>query len=156
MERVDAGQPFTALVDYAHTPGAVTSLLATLRPLTPGRLVIVIGCGGDRDRAKRPLIAAAAASGADLAVFTSDNPRSEDPDDILAEMIRGLEPGGWVVEPDRRSAIALAVHGLGAGDTVVVAGKGHETGQERVGRVTDFDDRAQLRLALAATAGAGA
>jgi UDP-N-acetylmuramoyl-L-alanyl-D-glutamate--2,6-diaminopimelate ligase len=155
MERIDAGQLFSALVDYAHTPGAVASLLATLRPLTAGRLVVVVGCGGDRDRTKRPLMARGAVAGSDLAVFTSDNPRSEDPADILSDMTRELAPGGWVVEPDRRAAIALAVHGLGPGDTVVVAGKGHETGQESAGRVVAFDDRAELRIAVSAKAGAG-
>lgn len=149
LEPVVAGQPFTALVDYAHTPVAVATLLAALRPLTKGRLVVVLGCGGDRDRAKRPLMARAAVAGADLAVFTTDNPRSEDPGTILAEMSAGLV-GGYVVEPDRAIAISVAVGGLGPGDTVVVAGKGHESGQEIAGTMLPFDDREMLRAAIVA------
>ena len=146
MERVEAGQSFTALVDYAHTPEAVSTLLRTVREVTPGRVVVVLGCGGDRDRAKRPLMGRAAAEGADVAVLTSDNPRGEDPLAILREMAAGAP--GAVVEPDRRAAIALAVRGAGPGDAVVVAGKGHETGQEAGGTVTPFDDREVLRAAL--------
>ena len=143
MERVDAGQPYLAVVDYAHTPDAVERLLDAVRAVTPGRVFIVLGCGGDRDRAKRPHMAAAAAGGADIAVLTSDNPRSEDPRAILADM----EPGApsALLEPDRRAAIALAVSMAGPGDAVVVAGKGHETGQEARGVVTPFDDRLVLR-----------
>ncbi|MGZ6826208.1 MAG: UDP-N-acetylmuramoyl-L-alanyl-D-glutamate--2,6-diaminopimelate ligase, partial [Mycobacteriales bacterium] len=126
MERVDAGQPFTALVDFAHTPEAVRTLLTSVRDLTDGRVIVVLGCGGDRDRGKRPLMGRAAVEGADVAVLTSDNPRSEDPAAILAEM---AAPGA-VVEPDRRAAIAWAVAQARPGDTVVVAGKGHESGQE--------------------------
>jgi len=142
MERVDAGQPFLALVDYAHTPDAVSRLVAAARGLTSGRVVVVLGCGGDRDRAKRPLMGAAAAE-ADVAVLTSDNPRSEDPLAILAEMAAGAP--GALCEPDRRTAIALAVETARPGDVVVVAGKGHETGQEAAGVVTPFDDRTVLR-----------
>jgi UDP-N-acetylmuramoyl-L-alanyl-D-glutamate--2,6-diaminopimelate ligase len=141
MERVDVGQPFAALVDYAHTPDAVTSLLRTVRAVTPGRVLVVLGCGGDRDRSKRPLMGRAAVEGADVAVLTSDNPRSEDPLAILAEM---AQPGAQV-EPDRRAAIAVAVRQARPGDTVVVAGKGHESGQEVAGVVTPFDDREVLR-----------
>lgn len=148
LEPVVAGQEFTALVDYAHTPLAVRTLLESLRPVTAGRLVVVLGCGGDRDRTKRPLMAQAAVRGADLAVLTSDNPRSEDPERILADMTRGLT-GSFLVEPDRAAAIARAVSGLGPGDTLVVAGKGHETGQEVAGTVTPFDDRQVLRAAIA-------
>ncbi len=147
MERVDAGQPFLALVDYAHTPDAVERLLAAVRAVTPGRVIVVLGCGGDRDRAKRPLMGAAAA-GADLAVLTSDNPRSENPQQILAEMAAGAPDA--VREVDRRAAIALAVRSARPGDAVVVAGKGHETGQEVAGTVTPFDDRVVLREALSA------
>jgi UDP-N-acetylmuramoyl-L-alanyl-D-glutamate--2,6-diaminopimelate ligase len=145
MERVDAGQPFLALVDYAHTPDAVSRLVQAARGLTRGRVLVVLGCGGDRDRAKRPLMGAAAAE-ADLAVLTSDNPRSEDPLAILAEMAVGAPHA--VREPDRRAAIALAVREAAPGDVVVVAGKGHETGQEVAGVVTPFDDREVLREAV--------
>ncbi|HEX4428422.1 MAG TPA: UDP-N-acetylmuramoyl-L-alanyl-D-glutamate--2,6-diaminopimelate ligase [Frankiaceae bacterium] len=160
MERVDAGQPFLALVDYAHTPAAVTSLLQTVRELVPGRLLLVLGCGGDRDRGKRPLMGAAAVFGADEAVLTSDNPRSEDPLEILAEMSEGARTaaagmssvGEFVVEPDRAAAIALAVRRAQAGDAVIVAGKGHETGQDIGGVVHPFDDREVLRAALSSSA----
>jgi UDP-N-acetylmuramoyl-L-alanyl-D-glutamate--2,6-diaminopimelate ligase len=156
MERVDAGQPFLALVDYAHTPAAVTSLLAAVHELVAGRVLLVLGCGGERDRGKRPLMGAAAVRGADLAILTSDNPRSEDPLQILAEMRGGAEqaaarPGHHaqlVEEPDRAAAIARAVQAAGPGDAVVIAGKGHETGQEIGGVVHPFDDRLVLRAAL--------
>jgi UDP-N-acetylmuramoyl-L-alanyl-D-glutamate--2,6-diaminopimelate ligase len=149
MERVDAGQPFTALVDYAHTPDAVATLLRTVRRVTEGRVIVVLGCGGDRDRSKRPLMGSAAVEGSDLAVLTSDNPRSEDPLTILAEMTAGIAPGA-LVEPDRRAAIARAVREARPGDTVVVAGKGHETGQDVGGVVHPFDDRVVLREELLA------
>jgi UDP-N-acetylmuramoyl-L-alanyl-D-glutamate--2,6-diaminopimelate ligase len=148
MERVDAGQPFLAVVDYAHTPEAVTTLLAAVRAVTPGKVVVVLGCGGDRDRGKRPLMGRAAAAGADIAVLTSDNPRSEDPAAILAQMAAGAP--GALVEVDRRTAIERAVALAGPGDAVVVAGKGHETGQETAGVVAPFDDREVLRSALTA------
>jgi UDP-N-acetylmuramoyl-L-alanyl-D-glutamate--2,6-diaminopimelate ligase len=153
MEPVDAGQPYLALVDYAHTPDAVASLLADARGLADpgGRVIIVLGCGGDRDRAKRPAMGAAAAAGADVAVFTNDNPRSEDPAAILDAMRSGVTTAAPVtVEPDRRRAIALAVADARAGDVVVVAGKGHETGQDVAGVVTPFDDREVLRSAIQA------
>jgi UDP-N-acetylmuramoyl-L-alanyl-D-glutamate--2,6-diaminopimelate ligase len=146
MERVDAGQPFLAVVDYAHTPDAVELLLSTVRAVTRGKVVVVLGCGGDRDRGKRPAMGRAAVDGADVAVLTSDNPRSEDPAPILAEMAAGAP--GALREVDRRAAIALAVSLAGPGDAVVVAGKGHETGQEAGGVVTPFDDREVLLAAL--------
>jgi UDP-N-acetylmuramoyl-L-alanyl-D-glutamate--2,6-diaminopimelate ligase len=154
MEKIDAGQPFLAIVDYAHTPAAVTTLLDTVRSVVPGRVIVVLGCGGDRDRAKRPLMGAAAASGADVAVLTSDNPRSEDPQAILDAMVRGGEElpaerrGEVLVELDRAAAIRLAVSRAGEGDAVVVAGKGHETGQTAHDVVTPFDDRIVLRETL--------
>ena len=148
LEPIEAGQPFAALVDYAHTPDAVERVLGALRPLTAGRLVVVLGAGGDRDPGKRPAMGRAAVAGSDLAVFTSDNPRSEDPDAILAQLTAGLD-GSYVVEPDRATAIALAARGLTAGDTLLVAGKGHETGQEVAGAVHPFDDREVLRRVLA-------
>jgi UDP-N-acetylmuramoyl-L-alanyl-D-glutamate--2,6-diaminopimelate ligase len=146
MQRVEAGQDFTVLVDYSHKPGAVTAVLQALRPVTVGRLAIVLGCGGDRDRAKRPLMGAAAASLADVAILTSDNPRSEDPLAILAEMLTGAlqvppaERAHVIIEPDRAAAIRLAIGAAEKGDVVVVAGKGHERGQYLDGTVIPFDD----------------
>jgi UDP-N-acetylmuramoyl-L-alanyl-D-glutamate--2,6-diaminopimelate ligase len=159
MESIDAGQPFAALVDYAHTPDAVETLLTTLRGTTAGRLIVVLGCGGDRDRAKRPLMGAAAARLADVAVLTSDNPRSEDPAAIAAAMIDGAkgvvssQRAEIVVELDRAAAIAIAVNAARPGDVVVVAGKGHEQGQEVAGAVYPFDDRTVVRDQLAALPG---
>ncbi len=147
LERVEAGQDFTVLVDYSHKPGAVEAVLSALRPVTAGRLVIVLGCGGDRDKAKRPLMGAAAARLADVAVLTSDNPRSEDPVAILAEMLGGVltvperQRARVIVEPDRAAAIGLAIAMADKGDVVVVAGKGHERGQYIGQTVIPFDDR---------------
>jgi UDP-N-acetylmuramoyl-L-alanyl-D-glutamate--2,6-diaminopimelate ligase len=150
LERVDAGQDFVALVDYAHKPDAVAAALATLRPLTPGRLVMVVGAGGDRDQGKRPLMGEIAARLADVLIVTDDNPRNEDPAAIRAAMLAGAAavPEAERAEihecGDRREAIRLAVADARAGDTVVVAGKGHETGQEVDGTVHPFDDRTVL------------
>jgi UDP-N-acetylmuramoyl-L-alanyl-D-glutamate--2,6-diaminopimelate ligase len=158
LERVEAGQDFTVLVDYSHKPGAVEAVLEALRPVTGGRLCIVLGCGGDRDRAKRPLMGAAAARLADLAILTSDNPRSEDPLAILADMLAGVltvpEPqrARLIIEPDRAAAIGLAVALAGKGDVVVVAGKGHERGQYVRGSVLPFDDREVTAAAIASQA----
>ncbi|MQA78214.1 MAG: UDP-N-acetylmuramoyl-L-alanyl-D-glutamate--2,6-diaminopimelate ligase [Streptosporangiales bacterium] len=155
MERVSAGQAFLAVVDYAHTPDAVECLLRTLRPVTRGRLIVVLGCGGDRDRMKRPLMGAAAARLADVAVLTSDNPRSEDPVAILDAMRSGAdtvpvsERADVVVEVDRRAAVVTAVSLAGADDVVVVAGKGHEQGQDVGGVVHPFDDRQVLHDTIA-------
>ncbi|GAC1440412.1 MAG: UDP-N-acetylmuramoyl-L-alanyl-D-glutamate--2,6-diaminopimelate ligase [Mycobacteriales bacterium] len=146
MERIDAGQPFLAVVDYAHTPDAVTTLLAAVRAITPGRVLVVLGCGGDRDRGKRPMMGRAAVDGADVVFLTSDNPRSEDPMAILEQM--ASDAPGAALDPDRRAAIVAAVAAARPGDAVVVAGKGHETGQEVAGRVAPFDDRQVLREAL--------
>ena len=157
LERIEAGQPFLAVVDYAHTPGAVAAMLDDARKLAdPGaRVLVVLGCGGDRDRDKRPLMGAAAADGADLAVFTNDNPRSEDPAAILAAMQQGVPSSARVlVEPDRARAIDAAVSLARPGDVLVVAGKGHEQGQETAGVVAPFDDRVVLRNALDAHLGA--
>jgi UDP-N-acetylmuramoyl-L-alanyl-D-glutamate--2,6-diaminopimelate ligase len=147
LERVDRGQPFLAVVDYAHTPDAVASVIQALRPLTKGFVICVLGCGGDRDPGKRPLMGTAAAEYADWVVATSDNPRSEDPQAILDAMVTGIistaDPK-WVVEPDRRYAIRTAVQIAHPGDIVLVAGKGHEQGQT-IGDVTvPFDDRVVL------------
>lgn len=155
MQRVDVGQPYLAVVDYAHTPDAIDTLLAAVRPVTHGRLRIVVGCGGDRDRGKRPLMGAAAARGADEVILTNDNPRSEDPLAILeaAELgARGAIAAGALssvrVVADRAEAIAAAVAASQAGDTLMVAGKGHEQGQEIAGVVHPFDDVAVLRAAI--------
>jgi len=148
LERVPAsGLDVTAFVDYSHKPGAVEAVLRSLRPVTRGNLIIVLGCGGDRDRAKRPMMGAAAASLADVAILTSDNPRTEDPLAILVAMLDGVlsvpqeERARVIVEPDRAAAIAQAVTSAGPGDVIVVAGKGHETGQYVAGAVLPFDDR---------------
>jgi UDP-N-acetylmuramoyl-L-alanyl-D-glutamate--2,6-diaminopimelate ligase len=143
VEPVDAGQDFLVLVDYAHTPDSVENVLRAARELGRGRVVVVLGCGGDRDRAKRPLMGRAATANADLTVLTSDNPRSEDPLAILADIEPGAREGGgeYVVEPDRRAAIARAVRDAHAGDVVVIAGKGHEPYQELADGTIAFDDR---------------
>ncbi|WP_448623857.1 UDP-N-acetylmuramoyl-L-alanyl-D-glutamate--2,6-diaminopimelate ligase [Geodermatophilus sp. URMC 64] len=155
-EPVDAGQPFVAVVDYAHTPEAVRTALDALRAAGSGRLITVLGCGGDRDPGKRAGMGAAAAEGSDVLVVTDDNPRSEDPAAIRAAMLAGTrevpqEKRAEVLEVgDRRAAIAAAVGLARPGDTVLVAGKGHESGQEVAGEVTPFDDREVLREALSA------
>ncbi len=151
MQRVDLGQDFLALVDYAHKPAAVAALLDAVRAQIPGRLLVVLGCGGDRDTGKRPLMGAEAARRADLVVVTDDNPRSEDPAAIRAAMLTGARVGSAeVVEiPDRAAAIGYAVARAGAGDAVVVAGKGHETGQQVHGVVHPFSDAEVLARALA-------
>jgi UDP-N-acetylmuramoyl-L-alanyl-D-glutamate--2,6-diaminopimelate ligase len=153
MQRVDAGQPYLAVVDYAHKPAAVAALLDALRAQVPGRLLVVLGCGGDRDAGKRPLMGAAAASRAELLVVTDDNPRSEEPAAIRAAMLAGARPAaiGEVLEiGDRRSAIMAAVAGAAPGDAVVVAGKGHETGQDVGGVRHPFDDVRELAAAITA------
>jgi len=154
MERIEAGQPFLAVVDYSHKPAAVAGALTALRRITTGRVIIVLGCGGDRDRAKRPTMGEIAARGADLLIVTDDNPRSEDPASIRAAMLAGARhvpprEAGEVREiGDRAAAIAAAVAAAGAGDTVLIAGKGHETGQEIAGVTHPFDDRDVLRAVL--------
>jgi UDP-N-acetylmuramoyl-L-alanyl-D-glutamate--2,6-diaminopimelate ligase len=147
FEPVDEGQPFAVLVDYAHTPDSLENVLLSARQVTPpeARLICVFGCGGDRDREKRPLMGEIAARLADLAVVTSDNPRSEDPEAIIDEIRAGIAAGHRAevaVEPDRRAAIAIALGAARPGDSVVIAGKGHEQGQEfEHGRKIPFDDR---------------
>lgn len=159
LERVDAGQPYLAVVDYAHKTDAVESVLRALRKVTEGNLHVVLGCGGDRDRTKRVPMGAAVARLADTAVLTSDNPRSEDPLAILATMLEGAasvpahERGEVQVFEDRAAAIAAAVARARPGDTVLVAGKGHEQGQDIAGVVRPFDDRQVLREAIQKTQG---
>ena len=155
FERVDAGQPFTVLVDYAHTPDSLDNLLRAARAVTGGRVLVVFGCGGDRDRAKRPMMGEIAGRLADVAVVTSDNPRSEDPEAIVAQVAEGVArsagPGGFLVEVDRRTAIRTALAMAAPGDAVLLAGKGHEQGQELAGgRKVPFDDAAVAREALRA------
>jgi UDP-N-acetylmuramoyl-L-alanyl-D-glutamate--2,6-diaminopimelate ligase len=151
FEPVDAGQPFSVIVDYAHTPTGIDAVLRSARAAASGRVLCVFGAGGDRDRVKRPLMAAAAELGADRVYVTSDNPRSEDPLAILAEIVDGLaRPAAAIVEPDRRAAIARALADATPGDVVVICGKGHEQGQEIAGVVHPFDDRAVARELLGA------
>lgn len=143
MERVDEGQAFSVLVDYAHTPDGLVKALAAVREVTPGRVITVFGCGGDRDPAKRALMGAAAARLADVAVLTTDNPRSEDPVGIVLQIEDGMRGSTVqrVVELDRREAIAAALAMARAGDTVLLAGKGHEDYQIFADRTVHFDDR---------------
>jgi UDP-N-acetylmuramoyl-L-alanyl-D-glutamate--2,6-diaminopimelate ligase len=161
MERI-SGKGITVLVDYAHTDDALTRAIDSARNVTRGKLIVVFGCGGDRDTGKRPLMGEAAAQ-ADLPVVTSDNPRSEDPDDIISEILPGLEKGGlrrmspakartgekgYLVEADRKAAIATALSLAKENDTVLIAGKGHEAYQEQDGQKTPFDDLEEARKAL--------
>ena len=172
FEPVDEGQTFTVLVDYAHTPEALENVLRAARPLTKGRLILVLGAGGDRDREKRPRMGRIATELSDLAIVTSDNPRSEEPEAIIAEIAAGIPAGrhprtnpgkpgssvasgslggdaGVVIEADRRAAIGLALREASGGDTVLIAGKGHEQGQEfEDGRKLPFDDRDVARQEL--------
>ncbi|MFG2889555.1 UDP-N-acetylmuramoyl-L-alanyl-D-glutamate--2,6-diaminopimelate ligase [Streptomyces sp. NPDC048248] len=157
LERIDAGQPYLAVVDYAHKTDAVESVLRALRKVTDGKLHAVLGCGGDRDPHKRVPMGSAVARLADTAVLTSDNPRNEDPLSILATMLAGAaevpihERGTVLVEEERAAAIAAAVARAEPGDTVIVAGKGHEQGQDIAGVVRPFDDRQVLREAIEAS-----
>jgi UDP-N-acetylmuramoyl-L-alanyl-D-glutamate--2,6-diaminopimelate ligase len=162
FERVDAGQPFLVVVDYAHTPDALERVLATGRKLVGpgGRLAVVFGCGGDRDRGKRPIMGEIAARVADRVWVTSDNPRSERPEAIIEEIAAGIPAAGsgparHVTIPDRKAAIRDALGWARAGDVVVIAGKGHETYQIVGSEVLTFDDRAVARAALAALAPQG-
>jgi UDP-N-acetylmuramoyl-L-alanyl-D-glutamate--2,6-diaminopimelate ligase len=147
FESLDEGQPFVVIVDYAHTPDSLVNVLATARGLGDGRLTVVFGAGGDRDRDKRPLMGRAAADGADRAIVTTDNPRSEDPGSIAAEVAAGAADRLEIVV-DRRAAIELALAGARAGDVVVLAGKGADTEMELAGRSVPFDDRVIARAAL--------
>ena len=149
MESVDCGQDFTALVDYAHTPDAVRNVIASAKEFTSGKVIAVLGCGGDRDSSKRPLMGSALSEESGIAIFTSDNPRSEDPTKILDHMTHHLQ----IAEPsrviaDRREAITYAVSLCQSGDTLLLLGKGHENGQEINGRRIDFDDRLVLAQIL--------
>lgn len=153
FEPVQAGQPYTVLVDYAHTPDSLENVLATIREFAEGNVICVVGCGGDRDRGKRPLMAQIAAKYSDLTVITSDNPRTEDPEAIIADMAEGLkevERDRYVTIVDRRQAIFDAIGRAQPKDVVLIAGKGHETYQEINGVRYDFDDREVAREAMLA------
>ena len=147
MEEIDEGQPFVVLVDYAHTPDALENVLRTAREFADGRVICVFGAGGDRDREKRPLMGEVASRLADLAIVTSDNPRSEQPDAIVTEIAAGAKRDVTLIV-DRRGAIEAAVGWARPGDVVLIAGKGHEQGQETRGEKTPFDDREVARDAL--------
>jgi UDP-N-acetylmuramoyl-L-alanyl-D-glutamate--2,6-diaminopimelate ligase len=150
FERIDEGQSFLVIVDYAHTDDALRNVLSTARELTRGRLIVVFGCGGERDRAKRPLMGEAAGSLSDLAVLTSDNPRSEDPLLIMNDALVGLQKAGrpYWAEVDRGTAIRKALEEAREGDVVVLAGKGHEAYQVLSDRTIPFDDREVAREVL--------
>ncbi|HET9317450.1 MAG TPA: UDP-N-acetylmuramoyl-L-alanyl-D-glutamate--2,6-diaminopimelate ligase, partial [Vicinamibacteria bacterium] len=158
LERVSVGQDFTVIVDYAHTDDALKNLLETVRELKPRRVITVFGCGGDRDRSKRPLMGAVASRLSEAVVVTSDNPRSEPPESIIEEILRGMNGGRKAerhVVVDRRDAIAKAFEMAGPGDAVVIAGKGHETYQVLRDRTVPFDDRQVARDLLARLARSG-
>ncbi|MSW53576.1 MAG: UDP-N-acetylmuramoyl-L-alanyl-D-glutamate--2,6-diaminopimelate ligase [Actinobacteria bacterium] len=151
LEEVSVGQNFSAFVDYAHTPDAVSNVLKSIKEFTSGKLIAVLGCGGDRDASKRPLMGKALLENSDFAIFTSDNPRSEDPSEILRQMVGGLiveEPSQII--SDRTNAIAYAVSIAQSGDSVAILGKGHELGQEINGEIFEFDDRLVLAQAIEA------
>lgn len=151
LERIELGQPFLALVDYAHSPDSVSSVLATLKKEAIGKVIAVLGCGGDRDKSKRAPMGAALLAGSDIAIFTSDNPRSEDPTQIMNDMLASLSlPNSAIIELDRKKAIEEAVALAKPGDIVVLLGKGHEQGQEVKGIKHAFDDRLELAAAIEA------
>jgi UDP-N-acetylmuramoyl-L-alanyl-D-glutamate--2,6-diaminopimelate ligase len=173
LERIVEGGERFIFVDYSHKPDALENAITALRALTKGRLITVFGCGGDRDRTKRPVMGAIAARLSDLTVVTSDNPRTEDPLAIIAEIEAGVrqvctrrlsadaltvawQKKGYLVEPDRRTAIAASIKAAHAGDAVLIAGKGHETYQILAGETIHFDDREEARQVLAAMNAAGA
>ncbi len=147
FESVDEGQPFTVIVDYAHKPDALENVLRAARELARGRVICVVGAGGDRDRGKRPLMGRLASELADVAIVTSDNPRSEEPQAIIDEIVAGTV-GDVEVEPDRAAAIARAIELAREGDVVLIAGKGAEQGQQFADRTIPFDDREAAREAL--------
>lgn len=152
FEQIDSGQPFTVVIDYAHTDDALRNAIAVARGLTVARVITVFGCGGDRDRSKRPLMGMAAAEGSDLVFLTSDNPRSEDPLAIIMDAMVGLRryDTPHVIEVDRAKAIRQAIAEARPGDIVLIAGKGHETYQVLKDQTIHFDDREMARDALAA------
>jgi len=148
MQQCGGGKLPLVVVDYAHTPDALEKVLMTLREQAPGQLICLFGCGGERDTGKRPLMGSVAAELADQIIVTSDNPRSESPDAIIAEVLQGMNGAVYQVQPDRAQAIKLAILSAQPGDIVLLAGKGHETYQEVAGVKQPFDDVEQARLAL--------
>jgi UDP-N-acetylmuramoyl-L-alanyl-D-glutamate--2,6-diaminopimelate ligase len=158
-ERIDCGQPFEVVVDFAHTDDALRKLLAAVRALQPARIITVFGCGGDRDRGKRPLMGEAAATGSDVVILSSDNPRGEDPQAIADDTQAGIDAAGRDIEmhqiPDRGEAIRFAIGLAQPGDTVVIAGKGHENVQVIGDRSSSFDDREHCRSSLEQRFGGG-
>jgi UDP-N-acetylmuramoyl-L-alanyl-D-glutamate--2,6-diaminopimelate ligase len=153
MERVDAGQPFLVLVDYAHTPDGLENALSTIKEFAHGQIITVFGCGGDRDRTKRPIMGKVAASYSDYVYVTSDNPRTEEPQAILLDIEPGLAASGMPADryellADRRAAIQKAIDRASHNDVVLIAGKGHETYQEIMGVKYDFDDRREAEAAI--------
>ena len=150
FERIDQGQPFSIFVDYAHTPDALEKILQTARQLKPSRVLVLFGCGGERDRGKRPQMARVAERLSDVCIVTSDNPRGEDPATILSEIEAGFElkPPRYVIEPDRKKAIARILSLAKAGDLVLLAGKGHETYQILPEGTIHLDDREEVRRVL--------
>jgi UDP-N-acetylmuramoyl-L-alanyl-D-glutamate--2,6-diaminopimelate ligase len=151
LEPVNLGQSFTALVDYAHSPDAVARVLAAAREMTEKKVIAVLGCGGDRDNSKRNMMGQELSLRSDIAIFTSDNPRSEDPSKILEQMTDGLNVSNpSAIVQDREEAIKLAVNLAQPGDVVLILGKGHERGQEIAGVIHPFDDRLVLAQAIEA------
>jgi UDP-N-acetylmuramoyl-L-alanyl-D-glutamate--2,6-diaminopimelate ligase len=148
MEAVAENKPFKVFIDYAHTPDALENALRTLRDLGPRRIITVFGCGGDRDRTKRPRMGAVAEAGGHYSILTNDNPRSEEPGAILSDIAAGMHGENYEMIPDRRAAIERAISIAGGGDIVLIAGKGHETGQTAKGVVTPFDDLQVARHTL--------
>jgi UDP-N-acetylmuramoyl-L-alanyl-D-glutamate--2,6-diaminopimelate ligase len=151
FERIDLGQPFLVIVDYAHTDDALENLIRTARELNPkGRIITLFGCGGEKDRTKRPVMGEVTGRLSDLTILSSDNPRSEDPLKIISDVIVGLQKtaGKYLIEPDREKAIGLAMDEARAGDIVLLAGKGHENYQVLADRTFEFDDRIEARRAL--------
>ena len=146
VEVVPVPAAYTVIIDYAHTPDALENILTTVRDLTDRRVICLFGCGGDRDRSKRPVMGSIAAALADICVVTSDNPRTEEPVAIIADILKGMEGTDTPVrvEPDRRAAIRLALSEAGTGDVVVLAGKGHETYQEIDGVQFHLDEREEV------------
>ena len=154
LELVPGARGFSVVVDYAHTPDALEKVLAAVRDLNPARVITVFGCGGDRDRSKRPVMGRIAALASDLVMVTSDNPRTEEPGAIIAEILEGVREAGGSSEvtviEDRREAIVAAVRAAATGDIVVIAGKGHEDYQIIGSETLHFDDREEARAAIAA------